>query len=154
MIDWRALLKAPAQTQNTQNEQNTEGAEDFADIADSAYRERAKEHAPPVYRTRTADDLSKPDQFSSAVNQGPTPPLQHGWLVIYRDGRGRLCGGMEDRRRGTVTAMDYSVSGWTVTVADGTRFPLSIVRSVAKTDGRGNVVAAWTVRAHGADGMN
>ena len=30
------------------------------------------------------------------------PPLQPGWLVVYRDRQGVLCGGPDDREHGTV----------------------------------------------------
>jgi hypothetical protein len=39
-----------------------------------------------------------------------------------------------------------------VTLMDGQRLPMSAVRSVAKTDDVGAVLAAWTVREHGYDG--
>lgn len=155
MIDWRTLLKAPADTHNTQNEQYNESAGNFAHIADCAGRERVKDsaHAPTVHRPRTSEDGAKPVHSASAVNHRPTPPLQLGWLVTYRDRRGILCGGPDDLQRGTVAGMHYGTSGWTVSVADGTRFPLSVVRSVTKTDAHGKVLAGWTVREHGADGM-
>jgi hypothetical protein len=152
MIDWRTLLKAPA---NTQNEQFMVTGGDSADIAHIADRETVKDRAltPSVCSSHTFEGLLPPGHSASSVNAGPTPPLQLGWLVTYRDGRGILCGGPDDRQRGTVAGMHYGTSGWTVTVADGTRFPLSVVRSVTKADAHGKVVAAWTVREHGADGM-
>jgi hypothetical protein len=83
---------------------------------------------------------------------GPTPPLHPGWLVAYRDRRGALCGGFDDRRHGTVQECRWEGNGWTVHLTDGQRLPLSIIRSVGQTDDAGQIVAAWTVQEHGADG--
>ena len=81
-----------------------------------------------------------------------TPPLQSGWLVAYRDAHGRLCGGADDRAHGTVERCAWSDSTWTVVLTDGPRLPLSMIRSVGRTDATGQIVAAWTVREHGYDG--
>jgi|CXWL01.1.fsa_nt_gi hypothetical protein len=80
------------------------------------------------------------------------PPLQPGWLVVYRDRQGVLCGGCDDRQRGTVDDCQWEEKGWTVHLMDGQRLPLSIIRSVGQTDDVGRIVAAWTVREHGYDG--
>jgi hypothetical protein len=85
-------------------------------------------------------------------DRAPTPPLQPGWLVVYRDRRGVLCGGGEDREHGTVEECRWAGNGWTVHLIDWQRLPLSSLHSVGKTDSTGQIVAAWTVQAHGYDG--
>ena len=82
----------------------------------------------------------------------PAAPLQPGWLVAYRDRRGALCGGCDDRTHGTVQECRWDGNGWTLCLTDGQRVPLSIIRSVGWTDSTGQIVAAWTVREHGYDG--
>ncbi len=82
----------------------------------------------------------------------PALPLQPGWLVVYRDQRGVLCGGCDDRQHGMVMECRWDGVAWTVHLTDGQRLPLSSIRSVGKTDGEGRLVAAWSVRAHGYDG--
>ena len=82
----------------------------------------------------------------------PIPPIRPGWLVAYRDQRGALRGGCDDRQRGTVEACRWDGNGWTLCLTDGQEMPLSIVRSVGQTDDAGQIVAAWTVREHGYDG--
>jgi hypothetical protein len=77
----------------------------------------------------------------------PEEPLQPGWLVCYRDQRGALCGGCDDRQHGTVAGCRWTAGAWTVHLTDGQRLPLSIIRGVTTPDG-----AAWTVREHGYDG--
>ena len=81
----------------------------------------------------------------------PTPPLHPGWLVVYRDRRGVLCGGCDDRAHGTVHACRWNEHTWTVWLTDGQQLPLSMVRSVGQTED-GHLVAAWTVWPHGYDG--
>lgn len=111
----------------------------------------------------TVSALSVPDLEDSATNSHPhegetvkvappTPPLRPGWLVAYRDRRGTLCGGCDDRTHGTVQACRWDEKGWTVQLTDGQRLPLSIIRSVGRTESTGQIVAAWTVREHGYDG--
>ena len=107
--------------------------------------------------------LSGPDLEDSAKNihpheeevikvASPTPPLQPGWLVAYRDRRWTLCGGCDDRTHGTVQECRWDEKGWTVHLTDGQRLPLSIIRSVGRTESTRQIVAAWTVREHGYDG--
>jgi hypothetical protein len=76
---------------------------------------------------------------------GQTAPLHPGWLVVYRDRRGTVCGGCDDRLHGTVQACRWDENGWTVSLTDGQRLPLSSIRSVGQTDDAGQIVAAWTV---------
>lgn len=101
-----------------------------------------------------ADDTAPTHPQEEAVIEvaSPTPPLHPGWLVVYRDRRGVLCGGCVDRPHGTVEACRWEGNGWTVHLTDGQRLPLSLIRSVGQTDDAGQIVAAWTVREHGADG--
>lgn len=82
----------------------------------------------------------------------PVEPLQPGWLVAYRDRRGALCGGCDDRANGTVASCDWSGSSWLVRLTSGDTLPLGRVVSVGKTDAAGRIISAWTVRAHGYDG--
>ena len=86
------------------------------------------------------------------VNCGPVSPLQPGWLVVYRDRAGTLCGGCDERQHGTVQGCRWDGSAWTVTLTDGQMLPLRAILSVGKTDAAGRVVAAWTARTHGYDG--
>ena len=79
-------------------------------------------------------------------------PLHPGWLVVYRDQRGTLCGGCDDRARGTVQACQWTEPGWTVMLTDGQRLPFSLIRAVGQTDATGRLIAAWTVREHGCNG--
>lgn len=83
---------------------------------------------------------------------GPIPPLQPGWLVVYRDQRGALCGGCDDRQHGTVDACRMDRNGWTLSLTDGQEMPLSVIRSVGQTDEAGQIIAVWTTREHGYDG--
>jgi hypothetical protein len=83
---------------------------------------------------------------------GPMPPLQPGWLVVYRERTGVLCGGCEDRAHGTVQSCTWDGAAWTVILTDWQRLPLTAIRSVGRTNAVGDVVAAWTVREHGYDG--
>lgn len=82
----------------------------------------------------------------------PAEPVQPGWLVAYRNRAGRLCGGADDRQRGTVRGCHWIGGRWTVQLVNGENIPLALVRSVAKTDHGGQIVAAWVVREHGYDG--
>jgi len=82
----------------------------------------------------------------------PTPPIQTGWFVVFRDQADRLCGGADDRDHGTVHACRWDGLAWNVCLTDGQQLPLTAILSVAKTDAEGRVIAAWLVGAHGFDG--
>lgn len=82
----------------------------------------------------------------------PVTPILPGWLVAYRYRQGRLCGGSDDRAHGTVKECRWDGIGWTVHLTDGQQMPLYLIRAVGKTDDTGQILAAWTVREHGADG--
>ena len=86
------------------------------------------------------------------ADAGPTPPLQPSWLVCYRDRRGVLCGGCDDRAHGTVKECRWDGNGWIVQLTDGQWLPLSSIRSVGQTESTGQIVSAWTVREHGYTG--
>jgi hypothetical protein len=92
------------------------------------------------------------DSCDSRSEHGPTAPLKSGWLVVYRDRDYSLCGGSYDRLHGTVRACTWDGTAWTVTLTDGQQLHLRAIRSVGKTDVRGQVIAAWTVEDHGYDG--
>ncbi len=90
-------------------------------------------------------------------NQGqaesPMVPILSGWLVTYRNSKGTLCGGAEDRAHGTVQECRWNAGRWTVYLTDGHQVPMSLIRAVGQTDANGRLCAAWTVRDHGYDGM-
>jgi hypothetical protein len=86
------------------------------------------------------------------TTQEPLPPLSPGWLVAYRDSAGRLCGGCDDRARGTVKCCEWDGQTWRITLTNGDILPIRQVVSVGKTDGEGRVTAAWLVNTHGYDG--
>lgn len=82
----------------------------------------------------------------------PTAPLAPGWLVAYYDHTGRLCGGCDDRARGTVSRCDWDGTSWAVTLRNGEVVPIRQIVSVGRTAPDGRVVAAWRVKEHGHDG--
>lgn len=81
-----------------------------------------------------------------------TPPIETGWLVVYRDRTGKLCGGSDDRAHGTVADCKREEGQWVVALTNGQQLPLSSIRGVASTCPDGSIRAAWTVREHGYDG--
>jgi hypothetical protein len=83
----------------------------------------------------------------------PSPPLQRGWIVAYRDREGHLCGGSDDRAHGTVQSCEWARNGWAVLLTDGQCLPIFLIRSVGQTDANGKLRAAWTVRECGFDGL-
>lgn len=88
------------------------------------------------------------------ASQAPRPisPIPAGRLISYRGPDGRLCGGDLDRGRGTVAGSEYGPQGWVFTLSDGHSVSLSAIRGVTRLSSDGQVVEAWTVRAHGYDG--
>jgi hypothetical protein len=81
------------------------------------------------------------------------PPLQAGWFVAYIDRQGRYRGGCDEPNIGTVRECRWDECGWTITLANSNSIPLSRIVSVGKTDSKGNVIAAWTVKGCGYDGQ-
>ena len=104
--------------------------------------------------SRTAPEAVAVVRFPSLeATQQPISPIRPEWLVVYRDHRWNLCGGCDDRQHGTVQKCQWGGGSWTVHLTDGQRLPLASIRSVGKTDGEGKLIAAWSVREHGFDGM-
>jgi len=116
------------------------------------HNEEGGESAEDIEYGETTDESAPPQTPSPQLATAPASPLQSGWLVVYRDQRGLLCGGCDDRQHGTVHECRWAGATWTVHLTDGQRLPLTSIRSVGKTDGEGRLVAAWSVRAHGYDG--
>ena len=110
-------------------------------IAGPFHETEGRTSAPPAHSQATTTEVT-----------APTPPLQPGWLVAYRNRTGVLCGGCDGRQHGTVEVCQWDGNGWTVELTDGQRLRLSAIRSVGKTDSAGQVVSAWMVREHGYDG--
>lgn len=96
-----------------------------------------------------------PQSLSSGVSVlgEPAPPILPGWLISYRDTNGSLRGGVDDRAHGTVQGCLWTGRTWTLVLTDQEQLPLSKILSVGKIDAAGRVLAAWTVRDHGLDGM-
>jgi hypothetical protein len=74
-------------------------------------------------------------------------------LVAYRGGDGKLHGGYDDPQHGTVRSRQYGSSGQTFTLTDGAVISAKSVVSVGNVDSEGRVIAAWTVRRWGLDGL-
>ena len=119
------------------------------------------------YKNKSSFSLNKSPQNSIPTNpssisskpispecvpNAPTAPLQPGWLVVYRNSSGRLCGGADDRLHGTVDKCLWNGTAWALILTDRQRLPLRAITSVGKTDIGGRVVAAWDVRGHGLNG--
>jgi|SRR5215472_220139 len=83
----------------------------------------------------------------------PEAPLRYGWVVVYRDQRGRLCGGWDERSTSTVTSCTWNGRTWTVLLKGGQRTALASVEAVGQVTLEGRLCAAWTVRVHGYDGQ-
>jgi hypothetical protein len=81
-------------------------------------------------------------------------PIEAGWLVAYCGPDGHLLGGSDDRKSGTVVSCEYVTvnRSFMVTLTDGATLRLGQIRSGAQTNAAGQVIAAWTVEAHGYDG--
>lgn len=73
------------------------------------------------------------------------PPLQPCWIIAYRDRRNRL-------QDGTVSRCEWTRTGWTIHLLNGTTIPLRSVTSVAMVDHMGRTVAAWLTSRHGFNG--
>lgn len=151
MISWRTLMAAPPElprptqyTQNTHNERIGGSFDHIEDIEQSETFERV---------ALAARLPTQAVEVASLPVLPPALPLAPGWLVAYRDRHGVLCGGCDDRPHGTVQECRWGGVSWTVHLTDGQRLPLVNIRSVGKTNGEGKLVAAWTVRECGYDGM-
>lgn len=82
----------------------------------------------------------------------PTPPIQPGWQISWRDHFERLVGGWDEPELGTVAECAWNGSAWRVRLTTGTEVPLRRIVGVRKMRA-GECVAAWTVTAHGLDGQ-
>ena len=80
------------------------------------------------------------------------PPIEAGWLVAYRDRAGKLCGGSDDRARGTVASCKREGGRWVVALTNGQQHPLSNIRGIVATYPNGSIRACWTVREYGYNG--
>src|SRR5690349_21530133 len=71
--------------------------------------------------------------------ESPMVPILPGWLVTYRNSKGHLCGGAEDRAHGTVQGCGWDGARWTVSLTDGQRVPLWLICAVGQTDANGRL---------------
>ncbi len=162
MLNWRTLLATPPEIPTrpliSPKYSKWEDGRTFTHIGD--IREIQQPEPIPLHPADTSpeNDVSPempptyPQEEALTECASLPPPIQSGWLVAYRDQRGALCGGCDDRQHGTVDACRWDGNGWTLCLTDGQEMPLSQVRSVGQTDEAGQIVAAWTVRKHGYDG--
>jgi hypothetical protein len=158
---WRDLIV----TSKTCREGNFEDIEDFGprygnksslSIEDSPQNSKQQKTSPissePILAATTKElPPSTPAEVGQTTHE-PLPPLSPGWLVAYRDLAGRLCGGCDDRERGTVACCEWDGWTWRIALTNGDALPIRQVVSVGKTDGEGRLVAAWSTREHGFDG--
>jgi hypothetical protein len=114
--------------------------------------ENSPQNSTPLKASSISSELLPSAPLDSVVLGGPLPPLQPGWLVVYRGASGKFCGGCDDRAHGTVQGCDWDGRAWTVVLTDGQRLPLTGIRSVGRTNAASEIVAAWTVLEHGYDG--
>jgi hypothetical protein len=125
--------------------------------------EKAKADAPPACslpaHTHTLDGFSNGGarmECETKCEGSLTlshPPLQAGWLVVYRDRAGKLRGAADEREHGTVKECRRQGAGWVVMLTSGEHLSLSIIRAVGQTSEREELQAAWSVREHGYDGQ-
>jgi hypothetical protein len=130
--------------------------ESFLSLEDSLQNSKQQKTSPisskPILAATTKEFPPSAPAEVDQTTQEPLPPLSPGWLVAYRDSAGRLCGGCDDRERGTVAACAWDGQTWLITLTSGDALPIRQVVSVGKTDGEGRVTAAWLVNTHGYDG--
>ena len=114
--------------------------------------EKSPQNSIPTNPSSISSKLPATVHGASSALDGPAPPLQPGWLVVYRNNSGSLCGGADDRLRGTVHSCLWEGTAWTLILTDGRHLPLRAITSVGKTDTAGKIVAAWDVRGAGLNG--
>jgi hypothetical protein len=146
-MGWRDfIVSSQSRSSTTPLKDHSVGFVDFVsryEKKNSLYIENSSHNSiPPNASTKHTEPIP------AKVVNSPFPPLQPNWLVVYHDRR-VLRGGCDDREHGTVQYCEWDGTAWTVCLTDGQRLPLHAVRSVAQTNDRGEVVAAWTVREHG-----
>ena len=106
-------------------------------------------------RVRMVQPDPSPIAENNHLSEPPrVPPLGSGWLVVYRDRTGTLRGGTDERDHGTVKECRWNGAGWLVALASGATLSLSSIRAVGQINEEGRLLAAWTVRDHGFDGIN
>lgn len=118
----------------------------------SFFIENDSQYSIPLKPSSISSKLANPVADVPVETDGPTPPLQPGWFVAYRNQGGTLCGGCDERDAGTVQECQWDGRAWMAVLTNGDTLALSRIVSVGKTDAEGRVVAAWTVRQHGYDG--
>ena len=84
----------------------------------------------------------------------PAPPLQPGWVVAYTDRQGRLCGGWDERATSTVKCCHGTGQALRSGAKRWPKDSPAVHPAVGQTNEEGRLLAAWTVREHGFDGMN
>ena len=153
-MGWRDLIVTTQARPNLSALPMTRHIEDIENIGprytnkSSLSIEKSPQNSIP---TKPSSISSKPISPERVLN-APTAPLQPGWLVVYRNSSGSLCGGADDRLHGTVDRCLWDGTTWMLVLTDGQRLSLRAITSVGKTDTSGRVVAAWDVRGHGLNG--
>jgi hypothetical protein len=154
-MSWRDFLPKSGSTVKT-----ARSRPDSAYIAYSALEDKIERFSSSIEESTLPSPLgaipakcAKPSTPILPLTDTPVSPLRTGWLIVYRDEVWRLRGGNDERAAGTVRECCWNpYAGWTVVLTNGDRVPLRAVRAVSKTDTRGRILAAWTVREHGYDG--
>lgn len=82
-----------------------------------------------------------------------TPVLSTRCFVTYLDSTGRLCGGWDERSACMVRQCHGLGSACQVELSSGVMISLRAVRAVGQLNDEGRLLAAWTVREHGYDGI-
>lgn len=153
-MGWRDLIVTSQQPKSAHGQSTRKG---FVDIVDIVPRYENKDsfflgNLPQNSKPPEPSTISTKPYVPAVARIEPMPPLHRGWVVVYRDGRGLLRGGADERDLGTVTACTWDGRSWTVLLTNGDRLPLARVMAVSKTDHASRIVAAWTVRGCGYDG--
>jgi hypothetical protein len=127
--------------------------ENIEDIALKVDKGNISSHSGPLPSISEAPTTySKSSAPARTVTHQHAWPLQPGWIVAYRDQFGMLRGGCDEFERAIVMECQFDGVVWKVRLLGGEEVDLRAIRSVAKTDDNGEVIAAWTVRECGYDG--
>ena len=153
-MGWRDLIVSSRPREGSPDKPTEGYSVDFVDsvskydLQSSIYLKDSSQNSIP---SKATTEYTK---HSLVRDRGPSPiaPLRPGWLVAYRDKTDRLRGGCDERESGTVATCKWNGQGWRVTLTNGDIVPLACVCAVAKTDARGEILAAWTTREHGYTG--
>jgi hypothetical protein len=130
--------------------------EDIGDIALKANSKTLSSHSDSIPTgpiSPTSFPKSSELPLRTVTTDQHNGPLQPGWVVACRDRFGMLRGGWDDAERATVVVCHFDGLSWLVRLSGGEEVPLGAIRSVARTDNGGAVIAAWTVRECGYDGL-